>query len=121
MNGMPINVGVIIKNVLRREREKKGQSFGFGGLLTRFLRGHDIEEEEADYRPIYDPRRIDVTKTTEPNGLCKVEHEFEEPIDDEVATKDEMARVDSDVESSDAEEEDSEMGEATLAPTDDED
>ncbi|MCE5165769.1 hypothetical protein HAX54_012188 [Datura stramonium] len=63
MTAMPINVGVIIKNVLKRTRVKKG------GLLTRFLRGHDIEEEEMDYRPAYDPRGIDVTKTKEPEGI----------------------------------------------------
>ncbi|MCD9637925.1 hypothetical protein HAX54_021476 [Datura stramonium] len=47
MNRVPVNVGVIIKNVLRRAR---------------------IEEEEADYRPIYDPRGIAVTKTKEPKA-----------------------------------------------------
>ncbi|MCE0481365.1 hypothetical protein HAX54_039067 [Datura stramonium] len=139
MTVMPINVGVIIKNVLRRVREKKGQSFGFGGLLTRFLHGHDIEEEEADYRPIYDSRGINVTKTMEPEGingpvLSVNEHNaridnmlshlvrsgFEEPIDDDVATEDEITRVDSDIQSSDVEEKDSEMGEATLAPIDNE-
>ncbi|MCD7472096.1 hypothetical protein HAX54_013035, partial [Datura stramonium] len=45
---------------------------------------------------------------------------YEEPLDDDVATEDEMERVDSDVESSDDDEEDSEMGEAALAPTNDE-
>ncbi|MCD7467270.1 hypothetical protein HAX54_004599 [Datura stramonium] len=45
---------------------------------------------------------------------------YKEPLDDDVATEDEMARVDSDIESSDDDEEDSEMGEAALAPTDDE-
>ncbi|MCD9560014.1 hypothetical protein HAX54_018439 [Datura stramonium] len=69
MTEVPEKVGVIIKNVLRRARVKKGQSFGFGGLLTRFLRRHHIEEEEVDYKPIYDPRGIDVTKTNEPKGI----------------------------------------------------
>ncbi|MCD9640278.1 hypothetical protein HAX54_025480 [Datura stramonium] len=53
-------------------------------------------------------------------ALCRVGPGFEEPLDDDVATEDEMARVDSDMESSDDNEEDSEMGEASLAPTDDE-
>ncbi|MCD9559115.1 hypothetical protein HAX54_016848 [Datura stramonium] len=39
------------------------------------------------------------------------------PLDDDVATEDEMARIDSDIESSDDDEEDSKMGEAALAPT----
>ncbi|MCE3051285.1 hypothetical protein HAX54_049330, partial [Datura stramonium] len=55
--------------MLRRVRVKKGQRFGFGGLLTQILRGHQNEEEEVDYRPIYDPRGIDVTKTKEPEGV----------------------------------------------------
>ncbi|MCD7464338.1 hypothetical protein HAX54_052532 [Datura stramonium] len=56
-------------NVLKRARVKKGQSFGFGGLMTRFMCGHQIEEEEVDYRPVYDPRDIEVTKTKEPEGI----------------------------------------------------
>ncbi|MCD7459727.1 hypothetical protein HAX54_041782 [Datura stramonium] len=63
MTGMSINMGVINKNVLKRERVKKGQNFGFRGLLNRFLWGHDIEEKQADYRPAYDPWGIDMTKT----------------------------------------------------------
>ncbi|MCE3051835.1 hypothetical protein HAX54_050936 [Datura stramonium] len=112
MIGMPINVGVLIKKVLKRARVKKDQNFGFGGLLTRFLHGHDIEEEEeADYKPAYDPKGIDVTKTKElrlrMNGLTeehlqqlnigyplskhsralyRVGPGYEEPLDDDVAT-----------------------------------
>ncbi|MCD7468804.1 hypothetical protein HAX54_007297 [Datura stramonium] len=139
MTGMPINMGVLIKNVLKKARVKKGQNFGFVGLLTRFLCGHVIEEEEADYRPTYDPRGIDVKKTKEPEGIngpvlavnernARIDNMlshlvwpgYEEPLDDDVATEDEMARVDSDIESSDDEEEDSKMEKATLAPTNDE-
>ncbi|MCD7453860.1 hypothetical protein HAX54_022356 [Datura stramonium] len=53
-------------------------------------------------------------------ALCKVGPGFKEPLDDDVATDDEMVRVDSDIESSDDNEEDSEIGEATLTPTGDE-
>ncbi|MCE3216338.1 hypothetical protein HAX54_006158 [Datura stramonium] len=144
MTGISINVGVIIKNVLKRARVKKGQNFGLGGLLTRFLHGHDIEKEEADYRPTFDPMGIDVTKTKEPRGindpvlsinehnaridimlnhlyaLCRVCPRFEDPLDNDVATKDEMVRVDLDIESSDDNEEGSEMGESALAPKDNE-
>ncbi|MCE3216297.1 hypothetical protein HAX54_005940 [Datura stramonium] len=119
--------------MLKRIRVKKGQGFGFGGLLTRFLRGHDIDEEEANYRTIYDPTGIDVTKNKEPEGVngpilfvneCRaridniVRPGFEEPINDDVAIEDEMVRVDSDIESSNAEHEDSEMGEAALSAID---
>ncbi|MCD7446268.1 hypothetical protein HAX54_050989 [Datura stramonium] len=60
---------IIIKNLLRRARVKKGQNIGFGGLLTRFLRGHQIEEEEVDYIPVYDPRGVGLTKTKKPEGV----------------------------------------------------
>ncbi|MCE3215424.1 hypothetical protein HAX54_002338, partial [Datura stramonium] len=69
ITGMPINVGVIIKNVLSRARAKRSQIFGFGGLLIRFLRGNEIEKEEVDYRPIYDPKGNDVTNIKEPKGV----------------------------------------------------
>ncbi|MCD7458504.1 hypothetical protein HAX54_038413 [Datura stramonium] len=82
------------------------------GLLTQFLCGHDIVEEEIDYRPIYDPRGIDVTKIKELQGIdglvlfvneCNaVGPRFEDPNADDLATEDEMARVESDIESSDA-------------------
>ncbi|MCD9643840.1 hypothetical protein HAX54_031692 [Datura stramonium] len=52
-------------------------------------------------------------------ALCKVGLEFEKPLDNDDATNLEMARVDSDLESDD--EDDSEMGETALAPTNDED
>ncbi|MCD7449318.1 hypothetical protein HAX54_051258 [Datura stramonium] len=176
MTRMPINVGVLIKNLLKRARVNKGQNFGFGDLLTRFLRGHDIEEEEVDCKPYYDPRRIYMTKTKEPKGinglvlsfnecnvridnmlshlygmqmlqlrmngmieeqlqqlnmdyplsehsraLCRAGPGYEEPLDDDVAKEDEMTRIDSDIESSDDNEEDSEMERASLAPINDED
>ncbi|MCE3216513.1 hypothetical protein HAX54_006759 [Datura stramonium] len=150
MNGIPINVeGAHLKCVEKRKGKKRSK-LRIGGLLNRFLREHDIEEEEADYRPAYDPRGIEVTKTKEPEGingpvlffnehnaridnmlshlynyplsehsraLCRVGPGYEEPLDDDVSMEDEMTRVDSDLESSDDNEEDSEMGEAALAPT----
>ncbi|MCD7462603.1 hypothetical protein HAX54_048890 [Datura stramonium] len=134
MTGIPINVGVLIKNVLKRAKLR------IWGSLDPIMRGHDIEEEEADYRPTYDPRRVDVTKTKEPKGInslflavnernARIDNMlshlyigpgYDEPLDDDVATEDEMERVDSDIESSDDDEEDSEMREAALAPTDNE-
>ncbi|MCD7459702.1 hypothetical protein HAX54_041680 [Datura stramonium] len=45
---------------------------------------------------------------------------YEEPLDDDVAIEDKIVRVNSDIKSSDDNDEDSEMGEATLAHIDDE-
>ncbi|MCD9639618.1 hypothetical protein HAX54_024254 [Datura stramonium] len=42
---------------------------------------------------------------------------YKEPLDDDIAMENEMTRVNSDIESSDDDEEDSEMGQAALVPT----
>ncbi|MCD7472654.1 hypothetical protein HAX54_013953 [Datura stramonium] len=51
---------------------------------------------------------------------CRVRAEYEEPVDNEIPTNVTQAREDSNVESDDSNGEDSEMGEAAYAPTDDE-
>ncbi|MCD9641115.1 hypothetical protein HAX54_027032 [Datura stramonium] len=119
----------------RRTSEEDHKDVRMAPRLLRHYGLHWIMKQEADYRPAYDPKGIDVTKTKEPEGINDpvlfvnkrnaqsdniIGLGFEEPLDDDVATEDEMARVDSDIESSDDNEEDSEMREATLAPTDDE-
>ncbi|MCD9561442.1 hypothetical protein HAX54_020553 [Datura stramonium] len=81
--------------------------------------GHDIEEEETDYKPTYDPRGVDMTKKGT-KGYKRVGPRYEDPLDDDVATEDEMERVDSNIESSDDDEKDSEMGKAVISPKDDE-
>ncbi|MCD7472261.1 hypothetical protein HAX54_013290, partial [Datura stramonium] len=118
-------------------------------------RGTTLRRKEADYKPAYDLRGVDVTKTKEPEGingpvltvnernaridnmlshlygmqmlqlrmngvteeklqqlnidypmsehsraLCRVGPGYKEPLDDDVAIEDDMARVDSDIESS---------------------
>ncbi|MCD7451282.1 hypothetical protein HAX54_010635 [Datura stramonium] len=68
-----------------------------------------IDEEVVDYRPWYDPKGLDVTKTKEP-----------EDFDDDDDTDEKQARVDSDLEFDD-DGDDSEMGEAAYSPTNDED
>ncbi|MCD7473071.1 hypothetical protein HAX54_014656, partial [Datura stramonium] len=59
MTETPVNIGVIIEDVLTRERVNKRQIFSFRGLLTQFLRGHQIDEEVVDYIPWYDMKEID--------------------------------------------------------------
>ncbi|MCD7462704.1 hypothetical protein HAX54_049138 [Datura stramonium] len=72
--------------------------------------GPQIEEELVDYWDRYDPKEIDVINTKDPEGIHG-------PV---LSIDEEQARVESDLES-DEEEEYSEMGEAVLTPTDDED
>ncbi|MCD7467649.1 hypothetical protein HAX54_005199 [Datura stramonium] len=63
---------------------------------------------------------IDYPMSEHSRALCIVGIGYEKPLDDDVATKDEIERVDLDIESTDDDEEDYEMEEAALAPTDDE-
>ncbi|MCD9639613.1 hypothetical protein HAX54_024248 [Datura stramonium] len=63
---------------------------------------------------------IDYPLSEHSRALCRVGPGYEEPLDVDVATEDEMARVDSDIESSDDDEKDFEMGESALAPIYDE-
>ncbi|MCD9642064.1 hypothetical protein HAX54_028662 [Datura stramonium] len=77
--------------------------------------GHDIEEEEVDYKPSYGPRGVDlrmngVTEeqlqqinidyplSEHSQALYRVGPRYKEPLDDDVFTEDEMSRVDSDIE-----------------------
>ncbi|MCE3049373.1 hypothetical protein HAX54_044722, partial [Datura stramonium] len=64
MTGRPVNIDVIIKGLLTRERVKS-QRFRFGGLLTQFLREQQINEDLIDYRPWYDPKGPDLMRTKE--------------------------------------------------------
>ncbi|MCD7472486.1 hypothetical protein HAX54_013736 [Datura stramonium] len=118
-------------------------SSSHGSKTTR--RTSEEEHEDVGMALLWAPlshgeiRGIDVTKTQEPKGIngpvlsvnernVRIDNMlshlvgpgFKEPFDDDVATKDEMARVDTDIESSDDNEEDSEMVEAAFVPTDDE-
>ncbi|MCD7450874.1 hypothetical protein HAX54_008848 [Datura stramonium] len=72
-------VGEFLANWEPKERTKqgcieesegeKGADICFWGLLIRFLREGQIEEEVFDYRPRYDPKGIDVKKKKELEGL----------------------------------------------------
>ncbi|MCD9644544.1 hypothetical protein HAX54_032804 [Datura stramonium] len=100
----------IKKDMLRRERVKKGQIFSFGCLLTRFLREQKIDEMVVNSRPRYDPNGLDMMRKMEPEGIHG-------PI---LSINKEQARVDSDLESDD-DGDYSEIGEATFSPIDDKD
>lgn len=58
-----INVGIVILSAMRKESYNEGYIYGFSGLLTRFLKGHDVEEEAIYYRLVVDMRSINVTRT----------------------------------------------------------
>lgn len=45
-----LNIGVVIFWAMRKARLYIGCSYGFGGLLTQFIKVHGVEEEHLDYR-----------------------------------------------------------------------
>ncbi|MCD9642812.1 hypothetical protein HAX54_029831 [Datura stramonium] len=81
--------------------------------LRRHLRINGVNEEQLQQL------NMDYPLSEHLRALCRVGPGYEEPLDYDVAMEDEMARVDSYIESSDDNEEDFEMGEASLAPTED--
>ncbi|MCD9646558.1 hypothetical protein HAX54_036478 [Datura stramonium] len=139
MTRMTINVGVVIKNVSKRARgvamKKTKEPEGINGPVLSFnehnaridnmlshlydmqsstslLRMNGVTEEQLQQL------NMDYPMSEHSRALCRVGPGYEEPLDDDVVTEDQMARVDSDIESSDDDDEDSEMGEAALVPTD---
>ncbi|MCD9558845.1 hypothetical protein HAX54_016472 [Datura stramonium] len=62
------------------------------GMQMLQLRMNSVTEEQLQQL------NMDYPLSEHSRALCKVGTGFEEPIDDEVATEDEMARVDSDIE-----------------------
>lgn len=61
-DGFAINIGLVIISPMKKARFQQGCMYGFGGLLTRFFKGHGIEEEDLDYRLLLETRSIDVTQ-----------------------------------------------------------
>lgn len=58
-----INMSVVILSTMKKARYYHRRRHGFDGLLTKFFRRHEIEEEALDYRPLVDTRLIDMTRT----------------------------------------------------------
>ena len=63
-----INVGSVIFSAMKKARTQVGRSFGFGGLLTRFLKRHRVDEEELDYKPEEITHPIDITTARSTSG-----------------------------------------------------
>ncbi|KAH0714899.1 hypothetical protein KY284_007804 [Solanum tuberosum] len=66
--GMPINVGVILRQNMMKFRNNMRWQFCYEGLITRFLRAQGIEEEVVDLTIAFHPdltgKLVDVTRTT---------------------------------------------------------
>lgn len=58
-----VNVGVVIFSAMRKMRFQGTRHYGFGGLLTRFLWEHGVEEKDSDYRPTINTSLLDLSRT----------------------------------------------------------
>lgn len=67
-NDFEINVGQMIFSAMKKTRYHEGYRYDFGGLLTKFLRRHTVEEEELDCNSVMDAYPIDVTKARSTTG-----------------------------------------------------
>ena len=67
MKGMLVNVGAILKQNMMMFRNNFRWGFYYGGLITYFLRSHEIEEEELEMTVAWPPeltaKLVDVTRT----------------------------------------------------------
>lgn len=57
-----INVGAFIFSIMKKARYHEGCRYGFGGLLTKFLRKDRVEEEDLDYKVVVFMRSINVMR-----------------------------------------------------------
>ncbi|MCD7448530.1 hypothetical protein HAX54_043460 [Datura stramonium] len=70
------------------------------GMQMLQLRMNGVTEEQLQHL------NIDYTLSKHSRALCRVGPGYEEPLDGDVATEDEIVRVDSDIESTDDDDED---------------
>lgn len=63
INDINVNIGAVIFLEISKERFHQWHKYGFGGLLTRFLRDQGVEEEALVYRLAVDTLPMDVSRT----------------------------------------------------------
>ncbi|MCD7457799.1 hypothetical protein HAX54_036193 [Datura stramonium] len=111
-----------LANWMPKERSNqvkiRGQIIKFASMALNRLLGTPHIDPQPFVKIVKKPTYREIRHTLcGPNSVARVGHGYEEPLDDDVSMEDEMERVDSDVDSSGDNEEDFEMGEATLSPT----
>ncbi|MCD7458900.1 hypothetical protein HAX54_039572 [Datura stramonium] len=89
----------------------RGQIIAFVPISLNRLLGTPHVDPQPFVNIVKKPPYRDIKHTPRgPNSVARIGPGFEDPLDDDVATENEMARVDLDIESSEDNEEDSEMG-----------
>ncbi|KAG5591738.1 hypothetical protein H5410_042252 [Solanum commersonii] len=61
-----VNIGAVLKSVMRKARVHKGRKYAFGGLITSLCRPAIVSEENMDYIAPLFPAPVDITRTKGP-------------------------------------------------------
>ncbi|KAG5631778.1 hypothetical protein H5410_003495 [Solanum commersonii] len=67
MIGTAVNIGAVLKSVMRKAQVHKGHMYDFGGLITRMCRVAGALEENLDYMAPLFPTSVDITRTKGPD------------------------------------------------------
>lgn len=58
-----VNVGVVFFLAIKKARSHVVCRYGFGGLLTQFIKGEGVDKEDLDYRPSVNMRPVYISLT----------------------------------------------------------
>ncbi|MCE2055537.1 hypothetical protein HAX54_042841 [Datura stramonium] len=73
--------GHIIKPMMHKECKGSGCRFYLGSNLTQYLRTHEIDEEDVDYRLVLADKSVDVTQVKRLEEIHRLS--YDEPLDDD--------------------------------------
>ncbi|KAM3321295.1 hypothetical protein P3S67_008497 [Capsicum chacoense] len=69
MTNIPVNIGAIIRSLMRKAGLHKRSHFSFDNLLIGILRKEGIEEEPADQKLPHNPKKVDLTKVKDAESM----------------------------------------------------
>uniref|UniRef100_M1D859 Putative plant transposon protein domain-containing protein n=1 Tax=Solanum tuberosum TaxID=4113 RepID=M1D859_SOLTU len=67
MTATKLNIGLVLKSIMRKARVHKGHKYAFGGLITRMCRAVGFPEKNMDYMAPLFPAPVDITRTKGPD------------------------------------------------------
>uniref|UniRef100_M1DJ29 Uncharacterized protein n=1 Tax=Solanum tuberosum TaxID=4113 RepID=M1DJ29_SOLTU len=63
MTATELNIGTVLKSVMRTAQVHKGHSYAFGSLITKMCHAAGVLEENVDYMAPLFPTPVDITRT----------------------------------------------------------
>uniref|UniRef100_M1DNK7 Putative plant transposon protein domain-containing protein n=1 Tax=Solanum tuberosum TaxID=4113 RepID=M1DNK7_SOLTU len=67
MTSTKLNIGAILKSIMKKACVHKGSRYTFGGLITRLCHDAGVPEEHLDYMAPLFPTPVDITRTKGPD------------------------------------------------------